>query len=63
MSADDADTLLRFHFEDAAVRGELVRLGASLREILGQHFYPAPVARLAAVADRSKEVNCRSLLV
>jgi len=42
----DTDTLQRFHFETAAVRGELVRLGASLREILGQHFYPAPVAAL-----------------
>jgi molecular chaperone Hsp33 len=46
MSPPDTDTLQRFHFETAAVRGELVRLGASLREILGQHFYPAPVAVL-----------------
>lgn len=46
MSTPDSDTLQRFHFETAAVRGELVRLGASLREILGQHFYPAPVAIL-----------------
>ena len=46
MSTPDSDTLQRFHFETAAVRGELVRLGASLREILGQHFYPAPVAVL-----------------
>ncbi len=46
MSTPDSDTLQRFHFETAAVRGELVRLGASLREILGQHFYPAPVANL-----------------
>jgi molecular chaperone Hsp33 len=46
MSAPDTDTLQRFHFETAAVRGELVRLGASLREILGQHFYPQPVAAL-----------------
>jgi len=46
VSAPDADTLQRFHFEDAAVRGELVRLGASLQEILGQHFYPGPVTML-----------------
>jgi molecular chaperone Hsp33 len=46
MSTPDTDTLQRFHFEDAAVRGELVRLGPSLREILGQHFYPVPVAAL-----------------
>mgnify|MGYP001765017938 FL=1 len=46
MSPPDSDTLQRFHFETAAVRGELVRLGPSLREILGQHFYPGPVAAL-----------------
>lgn len=46
MSPPDTDTLQRFHFETAAVRGELVRLGPSLREILGQHFYPGPVAAL-----------------
>jgi molecular chaperone Hsp33 len=46
MSTPDSDTLQRFHFETAAVRGELVRLGASLRAILGQHFYPNPVANL-----------------
>ncbi len=46
MSTPDSDTLQRFHFETTAVRGELVRLGASLRAILGQHFYPNPVANL-----------------
>ena len=46
MSPPDTDSVQRFHFETAAVRGEIVRLGASLREILGQHFYPAPVAAL-----------------
>ena len=50
MSPPDSDTRQRFHFETAAVRGELVRLGASLREILGQHFYPAPVAALLGEA-------------
>ncbi|MCB1630657.1 MAG: Hsp33 family molecular chaperone HslO [Pseudomonadales bacterium] len=46
MNRPDADVLLGFHFETAAVRGHLVRLESSLAEILGQHFYPAPVAAL-----------------
>jgi molecular chaperone Hsp33 len=50
MSTPDSDTLQRFRFETAAVRGEIVRLGASLREILGQHFYPGPVATLLGEA-------------
>jgi len=46
MNRPDCDVLLGFHFETAAVRGHLVRLESSLAEILGQHFYPAPVAAL-----------------
>lgn len=46
MSNEDSDQVQRFHFGNTAVRGEIVRIGTSLREILGQHFYPAPVARL-----------------
>ncbi|HNC69316.1 MAG TPA: Hsp33 family molecular chaperone HslO, partial [Pseudomonadales bacterium] len=46
MNIPDCDVLLGFHFETAAVRGHLVRLESSLAEILGQHFYPPPVAAL-----------------
>lgn len=42
----DADGVRRFLFEGAAVRGEIVRLHHSVKEILAQHFYPAPVAAL-----------------
>jgi len=42
----NADSVRRFLFEDAAVRGEIVRLDHSIKEILAQHFYPAPVAAL-----------------
>ena len=41
-----ADTLLRFLFHDAPVRGEVVRLQASWRQMVANHRYPAPVARL-----------------
>ncbi|MCG3171507.1 MAG: 33 kDa chaperonin [Pseudomonadales bacterium] len=46
MNIPERDALLGFHFETAPVRGHLVRLDASLGEILGQHFYPPPVATL-----------------
>jgi len=38
---DDRDSLQRFVFERARVRGELVRLDASWREVLRRHAYPA----------------------
>jgi len=37
---DDRDSLQRFVFERARVRGELVRLDASWREVLRRHGYP-----------------------
>lgn len=46
MNLPDEDVLLGFHFETAAVRGFLVRLGTSLGEVVGQHFYPPAVAAL-----------------
>ena len=41
-----ADTLLKFLFRDAPVRGEIVRLQASWQQMLANHGYPAPVTRL-----------------
>lgn len=40
----DADTLRRFIFENAPVRGEIVRLNATWRAVLERHDYP-PVVR------------------
>jgi molecular chaperone Hsp33 len=41
-----ADTLLKFLFRDAPVRGEIVRLQESWQQMVANHRYPAPVARL-----------------
>ncbi len=41
-----SDTLLKFLFRDAPVRGEIVRLQDSWRQMVANHGYPAPVARL-----------------
>ena len=41
-----ADTLLKFLFRGAPVRGEIVRLQASWRQMVANHRYPAPVTRL-----------------
>jgi molecular chaperone Hsp33 len=46
----DDDTVRRFHFEDGRVRGQIVRLEASLAEVLGQHHYPEEVERLLGEA-------------
>ncbi|SFG30653.1 molecular chaperone Hsp33 [Duganella sp. CF458] len=40
------DTLQKFVFEDAAVRGELVDISATWREIVARHHYPVAVKRL-----------------
>jgi molecular chaperone Hsp33 len=42
----DSDTLQRFLFENAATRGELVRLDATWRAVLSKHDYPEPLARM-----------------
>jgi molecular chaperone Hsp33 len=39
----DQDCVERFVFEDARVRGEVVRLDGSWREIVRRHRYPTPV--------------------
>jgi molecular chaperone Hsp33 len=41
-----SDTLLKFLFRDAPVRGEIVRLQESWRRMAANHGYPAPVTRL-----------------
>lgn len=40
-----ADTLVPFVFEDAAVRGAIVRLDDTVRAALAPHRYPPPLAR------------------
>lgn len=46
MQAKDRDSLTRFMFEDAPIRGELVRLDASWQAVLAKHDYPLPVRNL-----------------
>ena len=43
-----ADNLTRFMFERAAIRGALVSLDDTCREILGQHSYPPALRRVLA---------------
>jgi molecular chaperone Hsp33 len=40
------DTLQKFIFDNAAVRGELIDISATWREVQARHAYPAPVKRL-----------------
>ena len=44
------DRVLPFAVEPLDLRGRVVRLGSSIDRILGQHEYPAPVARLLGEA-------------
>jgi molecular chaperone Hsp33 len=44
------DRILPFAVEPLDLRGRVVRLGSSIDRILGQHEYPAPVARLLGEA-------------
>ncbi|TAL81815.1 MAG: Hsp33 family molecular chaperone [Beijerinckiaceae bacterium] len=44
------DRVLPFAVEPLDLRGRVVRLGSSIDQILGQHDYPAPVARLLGEA-------------
>src|SRR6478672_5244270 len=43
MTADTKDTLQKFIFENAAVRGELVEISDTWREIQSRHDYPKAV--------------------
>lgn len=40
------DTLQKFIFDNAAVRGELIDISATWREVQARHDYPAPVKKL-----------------
>ncbi|RZT09124.1 molecular chaperone Hsp33 [Duganella sp. CF402] len=40
------DTLQKFIFDNAAVRGELIDISATWREVLARHSYPAPVKKV-----------------
>ncbi len=44
------DTVIPFRVENAAVRGEIVRLSNSVTEVLKNHNYPKPVANVLAKA-------------
>ena len=44
--AASQDTLQKFIFDNASVRGELVDISATWREVQARHTYPAPVKRL-----------------
>ena len=46
VTPSDRDTLQRFIFENAPIRGELVHLDASWQAIQARHDYPAPVRKL-----------------
>lgn len=48
MSAASRDSLSRFVFEGASVRGARVTLADTSRALLASHDYPAPVARVLA---------------
>lgn len=45
-AASDRDTLTRFLFEHAEVRGEVVRLDATWCAVLANHAYPEPIRNL-----------------
>ena len=45
-TSHDKDTLQKFIFENAAVRGELVDISFTWREVLARHTYPTAVKKL-----------------
>ena len=62
------DQLLRFHFPVLSIRGELVRLPATVRTVLDKHDYPPPVQTLlgqalAAVALMTSTLKLEGSLV
>jgi molecular chaperone Hsp33 len=66
--AASRDTLQKFIFENAAVRGELIDVSETWREIQSRHDYPAPVRRLlgqmvAAAALLSANVKFNGSIV
>lgn len=49
-SVDLNDAVIPFRIEDAAVRGEITRMKASINEVLKDHDYPTPIALVVAKA-------------
>jgi molecular chaperone Hsp33 len=63
-----SDRLLKFTFQGAAVRGELVRVADAWREMTAHHSYPGPVKRLlgemvAAAALLASNIKFNGALV
>jgi len=63
-----SDSLLKFLFQGAPVRGGIVRLDAAWKEMIAHHDYPAPVTRLlgemtAAVALLATSIKFNGALI
>lgn len=55
------DTLTKFMFDNATVRGELVELHATWQEILKHHNYPEPVRNLLGELTAAAVLLCANL--
>ena len=55
------DTLQKFMFIDATVRGELVELDTTWKQVLTHHNYPAPVQRLLGELSGAAALLCANL--
>jgi len=55
------DTLTKFLFEDATVRGELVELRTAWQQILKHHHYPLPVRNLLGELTAATALLCANL--
>lgn len=59
--APNADSLQRFIFEDADIRGEITHLNQSFNTIMQQHNYPQPVQLLLGEALSTAVLLCATL--
>lgn len=55
------DTLQKFIFNDATVRGELVELTSTWQQVLAHHHYPVPVQRLLGELTCAAALLCANL--
>ena len=55
------DTLSKFMFDNATVRGELVELHASWQQVLKHHHYPLPVRNLLGELTSAAALLCANL--